>query len=101
MGKITKDTCWQELPIGGILPEPGSAQEYHTGGWRSEKPIFHEENCIHCLFCWIYCPDTAVKVKDGKMVGFDYDVCKGCGICATECPGRKGNKAITMKPEGK
>lgn len=100
MGKITKDTCWQELPIGGILPEPGSAQEYHTGGWRTEKPIWHEEHCIQCLFCWIYCPDTAVKVKDGKMVGFDYDVCKGCGICATECPGRKGNKAITMEPEG-
>jgi pyruvate ferredoxin oxidoreductase delta subunit len=43
----------------------------------------------------------AVIVKDGKMVGIDYDYCKGCGICALECPGRKGRKAITMEEERK
>jgi len=42
-----------------------------------------------------------VIVKDGKMTGFDYDYCKGCGICAFECPGKKGNKAIVMEEEGK
>ena len=60
-----------------------------------------EENCIQCLFCWIYCPDSAVLVKDEKMIGYDYDHCKGCGVCAMECPGKKGNKAIVMEEEGK
>jgi Pyruvate/2-oxoacid:ferredoxin oxidoreductase delta subunit len=35
-------------------------------------------------------------VEDEKMKGFRYSYCKGCGICATECP----KKAITMKEEG-
>ncbi|MFH1379961.1 MAG: 4Fe-4S binding protein [bacterium] len=101
MAKITNKTCWQELPIGGILPDPGSAAEYHTGGWRSEKPVWIEENCIHCLFCWMACPDSAIQVKDGKFIAFNYDVCKGCGICEHECPGKKGKKAIIMEAEGK
>jgi pyruvate ferredoxin oxidoreductase delta subunit len=42
----------------------------------------------------------SVKVKDGKRTEFDYDYCKGCGICALECPGKKGNKAIVMEEEG-
>ena len=29
------------------------------------------------------------------------DLCKGCGICALECPGKKGKKAIVMEEEGK
>ena len=34
----------------------------------------------------------AIKVKDGKREEFDYDYCKGCGICALECPGKKEKK---------
>jgi pyruvate ferredoxin oxidoreductase delta subunit len=49
----------------------------------------------------MYCPDMAIKVKDGKREAFDYDYCKGCGICARECPGKKGQKAIIMVEEGK
>ena len=49
----------------------------------------------------MYCPDMAIKVKDGKREQFDYDYCKGCGICALECPGKKGVKAIVMVEEGK
>jgi pyruvate ferredoxin oxidoreductase delta subunit len=36
-------------------------------------------------------------LKDGKMVGIDLEHCKGCGICAAECPVK--GKAIHMKPE--
>ncbi|MBA4393978.1 MAG: hypothetical protein C0407_10540, partial [Desulfobacca sp.] len=30
-----------------------------------------------------------------KMIGFDLDYCKGCGICARECP----KEAIQMIAE--
>jgi len=47
------------------------------------------------MICWIYCPDSSILVEDGKMIGFDYKHCKGCGICAAECP----TKAIEMRDE--
>jgi pyruvate ferredoxin oxidoreductase delta subunit len=25
-------------------------------------------------------------VAEEKMIGIDYDYCKGCGICSAECP---------------
>ena len=62
-------------------------------------PEFVEENCIHCMFCWIYCPDTAIEIDTSgekpKMVGIILDHCKGCGICAIECPpAAKGKAAL-------
>lgn len=87
---------WRDLPQGGVMVKPGKSADYDTGDWRTERPIWDEEICIHCLLCWIYCPDTAVFVEDGKMTGFDYDHCKGCGICEYECP-KEG--AIIMRPE--
>ena len=40
------------------------------------------------------CPDSSIPVDaDGKRTDFDYDHCKGCGICAEVCP----FKAIEMK----
>ncbi len=77
---------WKEIPIGGLIVEPGNSEKYLTGGWRTYRPVLHEDKCIHCMICWIFCPDSSVIVKDGKMSGFDYDHCKGCGICANECP---------------
>jgi pyruvate ferredoxin oxidoreductase delta subunit len=38
------------------------------------------------MVCWVSCPDSAIIVKDSKVVGFDLDHCKGCGICAAVCP---------------
>lgn len=91
---------WEKLPPGSVVLEPGSSAKFKTGSWRSMRPKWIEENCIQCLFCWVYCPDMSVKVKDGKREDFDFDYCKGCGICAIECPGKKGNKAIVMEKEG-
>ncbi len=88
---------WKDIPIGGLILEPGNSAAYHTGSWRTFRPVWNEENCIQCLFCYIYCPDSSVIVEGGKRKGFDYRYCKGCGICAQECPAKV--KAITMVDE--
>lgn len=94
---MTKLKNAREVPMGGLIPEAGNSTEYKTGDWRSMKPIWHEEGCIHCLMCWVFCPDLSIKVIDGKMTGIDYDHCKGCGICARECPRKE--KALQMVKE--
>ena len=44
-------------------------------------------NCFECDNCYGMCPDNAViKLGSGKGFEFNDDVCKGCGICAQECP---------------
>jgi 2-oxoacid:acceptor oxidoreductase delta subunit (pyruvate/2-ketoisovalerate family) len=44
-------------------------------------------NCFECDNCYGVCPDNAVKkLGPGKGFSFDYDYCKGCGVCAQECP---------------
>jgi 2-oxoacid:acceptor oxidoreductase delta subunit (pyruvate/2-ketoisovalerate family) len=53
-------------------------------------------NCFECDNCYGVCPDNAViKLGPGKRFEFNYDYCKGCGLCATECP----CGAIQMVPE--
>lgn len=81
-------TSWksEEFPPGAVCIDAGNSKEYITGGWRAERPVWDEEACKNCLFCWVYCPDSSIIVEDGKMTGIDYDHCKGCGVCAHECP---------------
>ena len=44
-------------------------------------------NCFECDNCYGVCPDNAViKHGPGKGFDFNYDYCKGCGICVAECP---------------
>jgi len=44
-------------------------------------------NCFECDNCYGVCPDNAViKLGPGKRFEFNYDYCKGCGICVAECP---------------
>jgi len=53
-------------------------------------------NCFECDNCYGVCPDNAViKLGPGKRFQFNYDYCKGCGVCAQECP----CGAIAMVPE--
>jgi 2-oxoacid:acceptor oxidoreductase delta subunit (pyruvate/2-ketoisovalerate family) len=53
-------------------------------------------NCFECDNCYGVCPDNAViKLGPGNRFKFNYDYCKGCGLCATECP----CGAIKMAPE--
>ncbi len=77
---------WKDIPIGGAIVEAGNADKYETGSWRTYKPVWNSEKCIHCLRCWIFCPDSSIKVENSKIVGIDYKHCKGCGICSRECP---------------
>ncbi len=53
-------------------------------------------NCFECDTCYGVCPDNAViKLGPGKRFRFNYDYCKGCGLCVAECP----CGAITLEPE--
>ena len=53
-------------------------------------------NCFECDNCYGICPDNAItKLGPGKRFEFKYDYCKGCGMCAAECP----CGAILMTPE--
>lgn len=84
-----------ELPAGGAVL-PAEAVPTRTGGWRAGlRPVVDLDTCVNCLLCWVYCPDSAVRVKDAVFDGFDYDACKGCEICAEMCP----VDAIRMAPE--
>ncbi len=90
---------WKDLPCGAILTDREKIKENKTGAWRTQRPVYDEEKCIQCLLCWIYCPDASTLVKDGRVVGINYDYCKGCGICASVCP--KKVQAIRMEEEKK
>lgn len=80
------DRPWREASPGGVVRDAGNSVLYVTGTWRSMRPVRDLEQCTQCLICWIVCPDAAITIEDGKVVGFDYQHCKGCGICAEQCP---------------
>ena len=84
---------WRELLPGAVIDDPGSSETVETGDWGVTNPVVDFEACVHCMICWIFCPDGCFQVEGGKLVGVDYDHCKGCGICAMECP----RKCIAMK----
>jgi 2-oxoacid:acceptor oxidoreductase delta subunit (pyruvate/2-ketoisovalerate family) len=73
-----------------------------VAGLTEENALFEARrclscgNCFECDNCFGVCPDNAV-IKLGPSQGyrFDFDYCKGCGICAQECP----CGAIDMTPE--
>lgn len=72
-----------------------------NAGWRNVRPVVNRAACTGCLQCYMHCPDGTIykvaasacddaafqDVAAGKtLVAFDYDFCKGCGICAKICP---------------
>ena len=84
-------------PLGPVVARPGSTASLVTGDWRSERPVIDLKACIHCLRCWVYCPDVAIIVEEGRVRGVDDVHCKGCAICAAVCPPKVA--AIRMIPE--
>jgi 2-oxoacid:acceptor oxidoreductase delta subunit (pyruvate/2-ketoisovalerate family) len=87
---------WSELVTGGVVLAD-DAERPLTGDWRTGlRPAADLALCVDCLLCWIYCPDSAVRLEGQAFAGFDLDVCKGCELCATVCP----TSAIEMVADG-
>ena len=70
---------------------PGPGDAGHTGSWRVERPLLDTNRCIPaksnkaaCFLCWMYCPEGVITRTIPPI--FDFEYCKGCGICAEECP---------------
>ncbi len=56
-----------------------------VGEWKSQKPVVKGSKCCHCGTCYLFCPTGCIEDK-GRYFEANLDYCKGCGICARECP---------------
>jgi len=88
-------------PVLDIIRRQTSFDEVQ-GGLNESNALFEARrclscgNCFECDNCYGVCPDNAViKLGPGKGFQFNYDYCKGCGICVAECP----CGSIKMVPE--
>lgn len=79
-------------PILDIIRRQSTFEEVQ-GGLDETNALFEARrclscgNCFECDNCYGVCPDNAViKLGQGKRFAFNYDYCKGCGLCAAECP---------------
>lgn len=104
----------------GHMPLGSAALEKR--GIAIEVPEWQMDNCIQCNLCSLVCPHAVIrpvamteeqkaKAPEGtqtlemtglKHLNFAIQIsqmdCTGCGACANICPGKKGNKALLMKP---
>ncbi len=105
--------------VDGTTPSGTSA--YEKRGIAVNVPVWNNENCIQCGVCAYVCPhavittialteDEANNAPEGMptlamngMPGYKFAIsvsqldCTGCGSCANVCPGKKGEKALTMQ----
>ncbi|MBL8485480.1 MAG: NAD(P)-binding protein [Rhodocyclaceae bacterium] len=88
-------------PMLNIIRRQSTFEEVQ-GGLDENNALFEARrclscgNCFECDNCYGVCPDNAViKLGPGKRFKFNYDYCKGCGVCVAECP----CGAIRMVPE--
>jgi len=97
---------------------PSGSAAYEKRGIAVDVPVWNPDNCIQCNFCSLVCPHAVIRpvVLDeaqaaaapgasmdmtgmpGKKFAITVSVldCTGCGACANVCPGKKGEKALTM-----
>lgn len=101
---------------------PAGTSAFEKRGIAVMVPEWLPQNCIQCNFCSYVCPHAVIRpcvmndeeaaaAPDGMQVlplngmaekKFAITVsvldCTGCGSCANVCPGKKGEKALVMKP---
>ncbi len=82
---IRRSSNWDEVVIG--LDEETAVFE--------ARRCMSCGNCFGCDNCFGVCPDNAILKIEPTKYEFKYDYCKGCGVCAQECP----CGAISMIPE--
>lgn len=116
-----------KLPVSAFMDHvdgtaPNGSAAYEKRGIAVDVPEWNSDNCIQCNKCAIVCPHAVIRpvamtedelaaapqgTKSIPMIGlkelkFVMTVstldCTGCGACANVCPGKKGEKALTMKP---
>jgi pyruvate-ferredoxin/flavodoxin oxidoreductase len=99
---------------------PSGSAAYEKRGIAVDVPVWNPDNCIQCNFCSYVCPhavirpvamteEEAAKAPEGMktlaltgMPQYKFAIsisaldCTGCGSCANVCPGKKGEKALTM-----
>ncbi len=102
----------------GTFPQGLAAAEKR--GIAVDVPAWNSANCIQCNFCSYVCPHAVIRpiaIPDGDEIpegletvamtalpGYKFAIvtsaldCTGCGSCAQVCPGKKGEKALTMMP---
>ena len=72
---------------GGLIEEGGNSQENKTGNWSARVACVDPKKCIKCHQCVIFCPEGCIEImSNGKDVKVNADYCKGCSVCAVECP---------------
>lgn len=87
-----KDLKDPVLPLG----RPTIASAGETGDWRPNKrPKINRELCVKCYRCWQACPEVTILIDEEGWPEVDYKYCKGCLLCAYECP----KEAITEEAE--
>jgi 2-oxoacid:acceptor oxidoreductase delta subunit (pyruvate/2-ketoisovalerate family) len=83
------------------LPQRFSSFAEVYKGYTAKQALQESERCFSCGVCnkcdncFVFCPDMSVKKKNGRYE-YDYEYCKGCGVCVLECP-RNAIKLVEEK----
>ena len=93
---------WVEVPFedarisAPAIYGAATSVEVKTGLWRTMRPVIDYSQCNRCWWvCSTLCPDSAISVDEDGSPQVDYEHCKGCMICVTQCP----SHAIQAIPE--
>lgn len=82
-------------PLGGALLCPGNTVLHDLSASRQGfLPAFDRERCVDCGLCDAVCPDMCFvweavagpRGRGQRLLGVDYQYCKGCLKCVEVCP---------------